>query len=187
MPDIAQPAATPTAARSGRARLRRQGAAATRLARFGAADAPRILAHLLTLDADDRMLRFGYGIGDEGIAGYVARLDFTRDHLHGLCAAGDGIVALAHVGIRDGEADFGLSVLPAHRGRGLGHVLFEHVIGLAESSGAARVVCHSISPAVIHMAGRCGFRRPGGKTGAPLTLQLPTAARMPAAAASAGA
>lgn len=183
MPDIAPPAAAPAAARTGYVRLRHPGPAATRLTRFGAADAPRILAHLLSLDADDRMLRFGYGIGDEGIAGYVARLDFARDHLHGLCAAGGDIVALAHVGIRDGEADFGLSVIPAHRGHGLGHALFGHVIGLAESFGAARVVCHSISPAVIHMAGRCGFRRPGGRTDAPPTLEFSSAVRTSAAAA----
>ncbi|WP_341646022.1 GNAT family N-acetyltransferase [Thauera sp. SDU_THAU2] len=169
MPDIAGPESLAETVRSGRLH---EDIAMETLPRFVPADAPRILAHLLMLNADDRMLRFGYGIRDEGIAGYVARLDFARDHLHGLCAASGEIIALAHVGIRDGETDFGLSVTLAHRGRGLGHRLFGHVIELAKSSGAACVVCHSISPAVHHMAILHGFRRLGGKLTAPLTLPL---------------
>lgn len=46
---------------------------------------------------DDRFLRFGHGIGDEGIARYVARIDFARDHVHGLTDAGGRVVALAHI------------------------------------------------------------------------------------------
>ncbi|MFT3760878.1 GNAT family N-acetyltransferase [Thauera sp.] len=152
------------------------------LTRFGPADIPRVLAHLLSLDADDRMLRFGYGIRDDGIASYVTRLDFIRDHLHGLCSASGEIIALAHVGIRGGETDFGLSVTLAHRGRGLGHRLFGHVIELAKSSGATCVVCHSISPAVHHMAILHGFCRPGGRLAAPLTLQLSASIAAPAGA-----
>lgn len=142
------------------------------LRRFGAADAARIRAHLLALDTDDRLLRFSHGIRDEGIAAYVAALDFARDHVHGLCSAQGDIVALAHVALRDGEIDFGLSVSPDQRQRGLGRALFGHVIALARALGAARIVCHSISPAVLHMAAANGFRRPGGRPGAPLVLAL---------------
>lgn len=141
------------------------------LQRFTAADAERIRSHLLSLDADDRTLRFGYGIADPGIAAYVARLDYEQDYVAGLSRADGSIAALAHAGIRDGEADFGLSVIHELRGCGLGQVLFEHVIALAWEAGARRVVCHSISPAVIHMAGRYGFRRPGGSHVAALTLE----------------
>ena len=45
--------------------------AASPLPRFLATDAPRVLAHLLTLDADDRMLRFGHGIRREGIVAFL--------------------------------------------------------------------------------------------------------------------
>lgn len=72
---------------------------------FAPADAERILAHLVALDVDDRFLRFGYGIGDEGIARYVARIDFALDHVHGLTDAGGRVVALAHIAARDGEVD----------------------------------------------------------------------------------
>jgi len=140
--------------------------------RFGPADAPRMLAHLLTLDADDRLLRFGHGIRNEGIASYVAGIDFARDHAHGLTTSRGEIVALAHVAVRDGEVDFGLSVTPAYRRSGLGWALFGHVIALAHQSGARRILCHSVSPAVLHMAGACGFRRPRGDPAAALALHI---------------
>jgi len=143
------------------------------LVRFQQADAERILAHLVMLDVDDRFLRFGYGIGDEGIARYVARIDFARDHVHGLTDAGGRVVALAHIAVRDGEVDFGLSVAPARRRRGLGRILFAHVVEFASVLRAQRVLCHSISPAVLHMAGACGFRRAGGNLAAPLVLDIP--------------
>ena len=38
---------------------------------------------------------------------------------------------------------------------------------------ARRVLCHSISPAVLHMAAACGFRRVGGNPAAPLVLDIP--------------
>ena len=148
------------------------GAVLRPMFRFGPADAPRILEHLLALDADDRLLRFSHGIRDEGIAAYVATLDLARDHVHGLGTAQGDIVALAHVAVRDGEVDFGLSVTATHRQRGLGRALFNHVIALARLHGAGRIVCHSVSPAVLHMAAASGFRRPGGNHTAPLTLDL---------------
>ncbi len=145
--------------------------------RFGTVDAPRVRAHLLALDADDRMLRFGHGIRSEGIAAYVAGIDFSRDYMHGLSASTGEIVALAHVAVREGELDFGLSVLTAYRQRGLGRVLFEHVMALARQIGAKRIVCHSISPVVLHMVAVRGFRRQNGNPAAPPALDLAAAPR----------
>lgn len=146
--------------------------AASPLPRFLAADAPRVLAHLLALDADDRMLRFGHGIRCEGIVAYVAGIDFKRDHVHGLSTSNGEVVALAHVALRAGELDFGLSVIPAYRQRGLGRALFEHVMALAPQLGAQRIVCHSISPVVLHMVAVRGFRRPNGDPASAPTLDL---------------
>ena len=146
--------------------------AASPLPRFQATDAPRVLAHLLALDADDRMLRFGHGIRREGIVAYVAGIDFKRDHVHGLSTSNGEIVALAHVALRAGELDFGLSVIPAYRQRGLGRALFEHVMALAPQIGAQRIVCHSISPVVLHMVAVRGFRRPNGDPASAPTLDL---------------
>lgn len=140
---------------------------------FTPADAERILAHLVALDGDDRFLRFGYGIGNEGIASYVARMDFALDRVHGLTDASGRIVALAHMAIRDGEVDFGLSVAPAWRRRGLGRILFAHVVELASLLRVQRVLCHSISPVVLQRAGACGFRRAGGNPAAALVLDIP--------------
>ena len=82
------------------------------------------------------------------------------------------LFALAHIAVRDGEVDFGLSVTATHRQHGLGRALFNHVIALARLHGAGRIVCHSVSPAVLHMAAASGFSRPGGSHTAPLTLDL---------------
>ena len=146
--------------------------AASPLPRFQATDAPRVLAHLLALDADDRMLRFGHGIGREGIVAYVAGIDFKRDHVHGLSTSNGEVVALAHVALRTGELDFGLSVIPAYRQRGLGRALFEHVMALAPQIGAQRIVCHSISPVVLHMVAVRGFRRRNGDPASAPRLDL---------------
>lgn len=166
---VASPASSTSLAADDRKRHRHPG----ELIRFAPADAERILDHLVALDVDDRFLRFGYGIGDEGIARYVARIDFARDHVHGVTDAGGRVVALAHIAARGGEVDFGLSVVPAWRRRGLGRALFAHVVELAALLRARRVLCHSISPAVLHMAGACGFRRVGGNPAAPLVLDIP--------------
>lgn len=168
MSAIARPVSCPTSTTADRER--RFGAGP--LIRFVPADSERIAAHLAALDVDDRFLRFGYGIRDEGIASYVARIDFARDHVHGLSDGSGSIVALAHAAVRDGEVDFGLSVTPACRGLGLGRILFDHVVELARRTGATRILCHSISPAVLHMAGACGFRRLNGNPAAPLVLDV---------------
>ena len=49
---------------------------------------------------------------------------------------------------------------------------FEHVMALAPQLGALRIVCHSISPVVLHMVAVRGFRRPNGDPASAPTLDL---------------
>jgi len=58
---------------------------------------PRILAHLLALDAPDRYLRFGYAAADEQIRRYVERIDFERDEVFGVFNRRLALIALAHL------------------------------------------------------------------------------------------
>lgn len=144
--------------------------------RLGAADRARILAHLLKLDGDDRILRFSHAVRDDAIARYVAAIDFARDHVLGVEAASGELAALGHVGVRQRHAEFGLSVHPGYRQRGLGWTLFRGVLDLCSAVGASVVTCHTLSPAVIHMAAAAGFRRAQGAPAAELVLDLPALA-----------
>jgi len=50
-------------------------------ARLRETDRAALEAHFLALDGEDRRLRFGASISDEGVRLYVARIDFGRDGL----------------------------------------------------------------------------------------------------------
>ncbi len=112
---------------------------------------PRVLQHLLALDDDDRHLRFGHVASDDQIRQYVAQLDFERDELFGIFDGRLRLVALAHLALeRDrtdaaaapAGAEFGVSVLPRQRGRGLGGRLFEHTVMHARNTGARTLTIH---------------------------------------------
>ena len=58
---------------------------------------PRIQKHLLSLDAQDRYLRFGYPATDEQIERYVQGLNFERDEIFGVFNRRLELVAMAHL------------------------------------------------------------------------------------------
>src|SRR3954471_11750952 len=58
---------------------------------------PRILAHLLALDTNDRYLRFGYAAGDDQIRRYVERIAFECDEIFGVFNRRLELIALAHL------------------------------------------------------------------------------------------
>lgn len=100
----------------------------------------RALIHLLALDAQDRMMRFGYVASDGQITAYVERLDFQNDTVFGVFNRRVEIVALAHLAIckspeSEPVGDFGVSVFPAWRGRGLGGRLYERAALHARNEG----------------------------------------------------
>jgi hypothetical protein len=100
----------------------------------------RILAHLMDLDEKDRYLRFGYKATSEQIQQYVASIDFKRDEVFGIFNSKLQLVAVAHLAAMPGKGpagdgssrgramEFGVSVLEAGRGKGLGLRLFVHAI-----------------------------------------------------------
>src|SRR4051812_21633259 len=93
----------------------------------------RIAVHLLSLDADDRYLRFGYSATDEHVQRYVDQLDFVRDDIFGIYNRKLELIAMAHLAYpQDPQAsrcaEFGVSVLAKARGRGYGHRLFERAV-----------------------------------------------------------
>ncbi len=114
------------------------------------ANQAEILSHLLSLDASDRYLRFGYMASDEQITRYVEGLDFERDDVYGIFDRGLKLVAVAHLAFAEGEghgacAEFGVSVLKEARGRGYGGWLFERAAQHARNQGVSMLFIHALS------------------------------------------
>jgi len=104
----------------------------------------KLLAHFLALGEDDRYLRFGRPISDEAIAQYVERIDWQSSAVFGVFDESLGLVGVAHLATIDEApanapsrrcAEFGVSVLPSARGKGVGTRLFDRSIVHARNAG----------------------------------------------------
>lgn len=104
----------------------------------------RVLEHLLALEDHDRYLRFGQVASDEMIGKYVAGLDFARDEMFGIFDSRLKVVAMAHLAFdgQQGLAEFGVSVLPHMRGRGIGGRLFALAVMHGRNRGATAMTIH---------------------------------------------
>lgn len=111
----------------------------------------RIQAHLLSLDAQDRYLRFGYAASDAHIERYVDQLNFEQDEVFGVFNRRLELIAMAHLACLGHDetapalAEFGVSVLPRGRGRGIGARLFEAACLHARNRHIDTLVVHALS------------------------------------------
>jgi GNAT superfamily N-acetyltransferase len=113
----------------------------------------RIIEHLLALEPQDRYLRFGFSASDEQIRKYALGIDFARDEVLGIFNRRLQLIALAHLAYglpAPGEpsrtmAEFGVSVLPQSRGRGLGRRLFDTAALHARNRGIDTLFIHALS------------------------------------------
>ena len=113
----------------------------------------RIAAHLIALNQSDRYLRFGYAASDAQISKYVDLLDFEQDEVFGIFNRRLELIAMAHLAHsaasqqagRPPMSEFGVSVLPHARGRGLGARLFEHAMLHARNRGVQTLFIHALS------------------------------------------
>jgi GNAT superfamily N-acetyltransferase len=144
---------------------------------------PRIARHLRALPAQDRYLRFGYAATDEQIDRYVAGLNFTRDEIFGVFNRRLELVAMAHLAYSvDPQwatcAEFGVSVSPHQRGKGLGAKLFGHAVMHARNQGVSLLFIHALSEnvAMLKIARRAGaaVQRDGSESEAYLSLPQAT-------------
>jgi GNAT superfamily N-acetyltransferase len=99
-----------------------------------------LLAHYLALSPADRGLRFGSGLALESIAAYVGGIDLVGDAAFGVQDDTGMVVGAAHLAFARDLAEVGLSVLEAHRCRGIGTALFECAVTHARRQGIPRVV-----------------------------------------------
>jgi GNAT superfamily N-acetyltransferase len=143
----------------------------------------RIAAHLLSLDPNDRYLRFGYIAHDEQIQRYVYGLDFERDEIFGIYNRRLHLIAMAHLAYADVAscescAEFGVSVLSSSRGRGYGARLFERAAMHAVNDGIRHMLVHALSEntAMLTIARKAGAQvvRKGSDSEAYLELPAST-------------
>ena len=110
--------------------------------------------HFLALGAEDRRLRFGVPLNDAAVRTYVARIDFEHDAVFGVYDDALHLAGAAHLARGDGHAELGVSVLPAHRGRGVGGALLARAHLRARNWGARALFLHCLTEnaAMMHLA-----------------------------------
>jgi GNAT superfamily N-acetyltransferase len=137
---------------------------------------PRILAHLLALPEHDRYLRFGHAVSDAQLARYTDLIDFGRDEVLGIFNRRLRLIGMAHLAALPGaqEAEFGVSVLPGARGKGLGARLFDHAALRARNRGVHTLLMHALADntPMLRIARQAGaeIERTGGEAVARLRL-----------------
>jgi len=113
-----------------------------------------IQKHLLSLNPQDRYLRFGYAANDAHITNYVRSLNFDRDDIYGIFNRDLQILAMAHLAIHTKlnpdateqiSAEFGVSVHASARGRGYGYQLFKRALMHARNANASTILIHALS------------------------------------------
>lgn len=139
----------------------------------------QIIAHLLQLDDGDRYLRFGFVASDQHVIRYAQGLDFENDEILGITNRKLSLIAMAHLAYgpsdrRTACAEFGVSVVRAARGRGLGARLFERASMDARNKGVSQMFIHALSEntAMLSIARKAGavLERHGSETEAYLRL-----------------
>lgn len=119
-----------------------------------------LVSHFVSLEREDRRLRFGSGTSDDGLRQYVSRIDFERDGLFAVQDDSLGIIAVVHVACTRETAELGLSVVAGHRGAGIGNALFRRAITFLRNRGATSVFVHCLSEnrAMMHLARKHSMR-----------------------------
>ena len=114
----------------------------------------KFATHLRALESEDRRLRFGLALPDAAIDEYVARIDFGRDAVFGVFDDALQLAGAAHLARADAHAELGVSVLPGHRGRGIGAALLARAHGHARnwSIGVLFMHCLTENAAMMHLA-----------------------------------
>lgn len=142
------------------------GASAQVLVRvLTSADRERLLSHFLSLDHEDRLLRFGQAAPDHVIENYVRGIDFTNDTVFGvfdnqLQLVGVGHLAYLPADSKGRTAEFGVSVLESARGQGVGSRLFERAAIRSRNTQVTTLYIHCLSrnATMMHIARKSGMK-----------------------------
>ena len=115
--------------------------------------------HFLALPSEDHRLRFGRSMAPAAIREYVAGLDFDRDAVFGIFDDELELVGAAHVAPLADGAELGVSVLPGHRGQGVGSALFGRAHAYARNQLLRQLFMHCLAEnkAMMHIARKAGM------------------------------
>jgi GNAT superfamily N-acetyltransferase len=118
-----------------------------------------LVAHFLALPMRDRSLRFCASLAPELIKAYVDRIDFDHDAVFGVHDHRHVLVGVAHLAFTEDLAEVALSVLPAHRDRGVGSALFEGAVAHARNRRVPRLFMQFLSgnAPIMHIAQKFGM------------------------------
>lgn len=151
-------------------------------------DCRRLLMHFLSLDDNDRLLRFGSELSDETITRYVQKLDFSRNAVFGVYDDDLNLLGAGHLVFRPKEthsallgvttkariAEFGVSVVPHARGRGIGVKLFERAAIHCRNEDVDVLYMHCLgaNQTMIHIARKVGMEVRRDRSESDVYLQL---------------
>ena len=136
-----------------------------------------ICDHIISLNRDDRYLRFGYPATDERIHAYV---DSTQNSEKSIwfCVEVDGcLVGTLHVAFGTASAEFGLTVSSSARNMGIGKLMFANAYILILERGIKQIhlYCLSQNKAIQKIARSFGLQviTCGSDAEATVTIQYP--------------
>jgi len=140
--------------------------------------------HFAALPTEDIRRRFGILLDRDGVAAYIARIDFRRDCVFAVMSDDLSLAGVVHLGCRDGAAELGLSILPPYRRQGIATALFQRAVTRARNLQAVELFVHCLASnaAMLHIARQSGMRVVLEQGEADAFLELP-----PATAATLGA
>ena len=129
------------------------------------ADRDSLLTHFLSLDVNDRLLRFGQAAPDLVIENYVRGINFANDAVFGvfdnqLQLVGVGHLAYLPADSKGRTAEFGVSVLESARGQGVGSKLFERAAIRSRNTHVTTLYIHCLSrnATMMHIARKSGMK-----------------------------
>jgi GNAT superfamily N-acetyltransferase len=116
--------------------------------------------HFLALGGEDVRLRFGSALAAAGIEQYVSSISFDRDAVFGAHDDDLALAGVAHVAFAGDTAELGVSVLPGHRGQGIGGALLERAAEHARNRFVDRLYMHCLAEnaTIMHLARKLGMR-----------------------------
>jgi RimJ/RimL family protein N-acetyltransferase len=156
------------------------GALGVAINSLGQGQIEQIRHHLLSLDQQDRFMRFGYAANDTQINQYIDKLNFETDDIYGIFNEAMDLVAMAHLAFcaNDEQAEFGVSVSKQFRGNGFGNKLFERAAIHATNNKIKTIFIHALTEnaAMLKIARKHGaiLYREGSETEAYVSLGRPT-------------
>ena len=158
------------------------GSAPVLVRELASKDREQMLTHFLSLDEEDRLLRFGQMVPDHVIENYVRTIDFGRDTVFGVFDHALELIGVGHLAYLPVEGDkrtaeFGVSVLESARGRGVGSKLFERAAIRSRNTRVTMLYMHCLSrnATMMHIAKKSGMRIEYAYGEADAYLSLPPA------------